>query len=64
MGERKVKFTLSIGYHGANHEDEFTLGELGYDPEYDLDLEKFLDEQWREWSGNYIDGSFRLEEED
>lgn len=60
MGERKVKFTLRIGLAGCFQKDEFTLEELGYDPAYDLDLEKFLEEQWREWSGNYIDGGFYL----
>lgn len=62
-GDTKVKFTLSIGYHGANQKDEFTLDELGYDPEFDKDLEKFLEEQWREWKNNYIDGSWILEGE-
>ncbi len=59
--DKKVNFTLRIGLAGCCQEEEFTLGELGYDPEYDTDLENFLEEQWREWSGNYIDGGFRLE---
>lgn len=41
--DTKVYFTFGIGYHGATHEDEFTLEGLGYDPKHDKDIEKFLD---------------------
>ncbi|MCC2453313.1 DUF7167 family protein [Bacillus cereus] len=60
----KVYFTLGIGYHGANHKDEFTLDQLGYDPKIDKDLEAFLEQEWKEWSANYIDGGWSFEEED
>lgn len=59
----KVQFTLSIGYAGANHEDEFTLDELGYDPKTDTDLEKFLEQEYIEWRGNFLDGGWRLKED-
>lgn len=57
-GNTKVKFTFSIGYAGAEHMDVFSLNELGYSPEQDTDLERFLEEQWREWKNNYIDGTW------
>ncbi|PFK62352.1 hypothetical protein COJ09_06875 [Bacillus thuringiensis] len=60
---KKVRFTLSIGYAGAKHDETFTLDELGYDPKVDKDVEKFLEEQWREWSNNYIDGSWSFAQE-
>jgi hypothetical protein len=61
---KKVYFTLSIGYSGANHEDEFTLEELGYDPKVDKDLEAFLEKEWKEWSANFIDGGWSFNKED
>lgn len=60
----KVHFTLGIGFHRANHKEEFTLKQLGYNPNFDKDLEAFLNQQWKEWSTNYIDGSWSFEEED
>ncbi len=33
--DTKVYFTLSIGYHGADHKDEFTLDQLGYNQKVD-----------------------------
>jgi hypothetical protein len=59
----KVVFTLSIGYHGADHKETFTLDELGYDKEIDTNLEEFLDECWTDWSNNHIDGGFHIEED-
>ncbi|AUJ23145.1 DUF7167 family protein [Virgibacillus dokdonensis] len=61
-GNTKVSFTLRIGLANCLQEDIFTLEELGYDPNIDIDLDKFLEDQWREWSMNYIDGSFRIKE--
>lgn len=58
----EVRFTLSIGYAGAKHDETFTLNELGYNPETDKDVEAFLEEEWKEWSANYIDGGWSLKE--
>ncbi|MFN6588794.1 hypothetical protein ACK3XG_06165 [Bacillus sp. TD10] len=55
----KVRFTLGIGYVGATHDETFTL----YDPKVEKDVEQFLEEQWREWSNNYIDGAWSFAEE-
>lgn len=54
----KVVFTLSIGFAGAEHREELTLESLGYEPDVDKDLDKFLEETWNEWSNNYIDGGW------
>lgn len=54
----KVYFTLSIGYQGATHEAEFTLEELGFDPETGGDPAPFLEQEWKEWSANFIDGGW------
>ncbi|MEH6978336.1 MULTISPECIES: DUF7167 family protein [Bacillus] len=59
----KVRFTLSIGYVGAKHDETFTLNELGYYPETDKDVEDFLEQKWKEWSANYIDGGWSFEED-
>lgn len=58
----KVTFTVGIGINGCHEEHEFTLGELGYDPETDTDLEKFLEKEWVEWRNDRLDGTWILEE--
>lgn len=58
----KVYFTLHIGYSGADRKEEFTLEELGYDPEHDTDLDEFLEEQYLEWRMNYLDGGWSIEQ--
>ncbi len=60
----KVYFTLSIGYSGAGYEDEFTLEELGYDLEVHQDLDSFLEQEWKEWSANFIEGGWSFKKED
>ncbi|OBZ15861.1 hypothetical protein A8L34_27840 [Bacillus sp. FJAT-27264] len=57
----KVYFSLNIGFAGEGHEDEFTLEELGYNPENDTDMDKFLEEAYIEWRFNYLDGGWRFE---
>lgn len=55
----KIYFTLNIGYgRGASQEDEFTLGELGIDPETEKDIATVLEREWKEWSLNFIDGGW------
>ena len=60
--DTKVYFTFGIGYHGANYEDEFTLEDLGYNPEIDKDVDVFLNQEWIEWRNEYIDGGWSFEE--
>jgi hypothetical protein len=54
--QTKVRFSLSIGLVGSDQDETLTLEELGYDPEVDTDIDKFLENQWQEWSNEYIDG--------
>ncbi len=61
-GDTKVIFSVGLGLNGCHEEHDFTLDELGYDPKVDIDLEFFLDEQWREWRNDRLDGSWRLED--
>lgn len=45
-----VKFTLSIGFHGAKNEDE---------NEYPDDTtDEQLDADWQDWCANYINGGW------
>jgi len=60
----KVYFTLSIGYSGATQSDEFTLEELGFNPETDTNLEEFLEQEYKEWRSNFLDGGWSFEKED
>lgn len=61
-GNTKVVFSVGLGM--GHEEHEFTLGELGYDPEIHIDIEKFLEEEWREWKNDRVDGNFRLESDE
>ncbi|SHG82386.1 DUF7167 family protein [Virgibacillus chiguensis] len=63
-GDKKVIFTVGLGFSGCHEEHEFTLEELGYDPNIDIDLDKFLEDQWREWRNDRLDGTWRLEDEE
>lgn len=46
----KVKFTLSIGYPGADHAEVVDCEDDATDRE--------LEEAWLEWTYNYIDGGW------
>lgn len=56
----KYKVTLSIGFHGAKHEDIIDI------PDDDLEAckseeekDQLLDGYWNDWAANYIDGGIR-----
>jgi hypothetical protein len=51
----KVIFTLSIGFSGAKRQEEFEV-------EDDITDDQ-LDQDWQDWSANYIDGGWRKVEE-
>jgi len=64
---RTYKFTLGIGYPGAEHEEIITVEEMGYtDGEWNAltenEREEDLLENWKDWSNNYIDGGWELNE--
>lgn len=47
---RRVKFTLSIGYPGADHEEIV---------EFDDDTtDEQIEEAYEDWRNNYLDGSW------
>lgn len=52
----KFSFTLSIGYHGAKHEDIMDYPEC--DDMSEEEREEFLNQEWQEWSNDYIDGGW------
>ncbi|WP_054704628.1 hypothetical protein [Bacillus sp. JCM 19041] len=61
---KKVKFTLSIGYYGANHEETFSFKELGItDDMTQEEIEEFLTKEHIEWRYNYLDGGWSIEED-
>jgi hypothetical protein len=55
----KIKFSLSIGFHGANRNDEHYLKDYVDEDSWcemsDSDKEKFIDGMTEDWSCNYID---------
>ncbi|TCI99978.1 DUF7167 family protein [Cytobacillus praedii] len=64
-GEREVTFSLCIGLQGKR-EETFTIKQLGIMPEeYETEeeLEKLLEEEWKEWIWNYIDGGIDLNDQ-
>ncbi len=59
------KFTLGIGYAGAGHEEGMTVDDMGYTDEEWNELseeqrESELQENWTDWSNNYIDGGWEI----
>jgi hypothetical protein len=56
----KVRFTLSIGLVGKRTEIvEYDDNE--FDGMTQEELHSFLDEEWKEWTYNYIDGGFEIQ---
>lgn len=58
----KARFTLSIGFVGAKHEDivEIQVEEDATKEE----IEEEINEEWERWAMNYIDGGAEIIEED
>ena len=61
MKEIKVKFTLGIGFAGARHEEKVTI-EFEDDTTKE-EIENIIEEEWKEWTYNYIDGGWDIIEE-
>jgi len=55
----RVTFTLGIGYAGANHEETVEIDE---EFSSDEEMNEYLNAYWVEWSNNYIDGGYEIEE--
>jgi hypothetical protein len=62
---KKVKFSLGIGFAGENREETIFLEDLGIvkgqDYETEEELDDLLEEAWKDWSANYIDGGWEVE---
>ena len=52
----KYLFTLSIGFVGAEHEEEFDYPEV--DDMEPKERDKYLEQDWQDWANNYIDGGW------
>jgi len=58
------KLTLNIGYAGEEHEEEFTVEDMGgyndksWNELSENEQEEILNETWKDWSNNYIDGGW------
>jgi hypothetical protein len=61
---RKVTFSLGIGFANAIREETFTLDELGIsenDFETEEELDNLLEQEWKIWMNEYIDGGWEVE---
>lgn len=61
--ETTYKLTLGIGYANAGHEEKLTIEEMGYSESEWKELAEdekdiALEEAWREWSSNHIEGGW------
>tara|TARA_R110000764_G_scaffold65547_1_gene137214 strand:- start:46 stop:231 length:186 start_codon:yes stop_codon:yes gene_type:complete len=57
----KIKVTLSIGYPTATHKDELEIDKDEWDHcETEEEREDLINDYWRDWSNNYIDGGAEL----
>ena len=51
---------MNMGTQTCSVEEVFTLKELGYDDNKD-EMEKFLDEKWKVWAMDKLDGGYDWE---
>jgi hypothetical protein len=62
----KIKVSLDIGLNNASRDDELDLcaesgkTEAELDALSDEELQELIDEMWKEWAWNYIDGCGEL----
>lgn len=59
----KLKVYLGIGYPTATHEDVIEIDDQELaDCETDEEREELCQQYWKDWSNNYIEGWFELED--
>ena len=57
----KMRVNLGIGFVGAVHEDVIEIDDDEWDAcESDDEREQLMDNYWKDWSANYIDGGYEL----
>lgn len=60
----QLKVSLSIGIHNAGQEDVLEIDQDEWDDCETQDVkDALMEEYWRDWSNNYIDGIFELIED-
>lgn len=60
----RVRMTLGIGLANARQEDIIDVdNEEWADCESDIDRDNLLEQYWKDWSGDYIDGGYEVIEE-
>jgi hypothetical protein len=60
---RKYLFTLSIGFAGADHEEDFEYPEEDFAGMTEAEIEKRVEGDYLDWRGNYLDGWFERVDE-
>ena len=60
--DTSVTFSVSTGYSGCRREDTFTLGELGFEDFDDELIEGWIENEYRQWLFETIDGGWSIEE--
>jgi len=58
----KIKFTLSTGFVGAEHEETVELEFK--DDMTEEEIEEILEKHWEDWIWNYIDGGWKILKEE
>jgi len=59
-----IKVSLNIGISNASQEDELDIDEDEWDAcETDEDRDELMNEYWKDWMWNYIDGYSALVED-
>ena len=56
----QVKLTLGIGFAGANHEDTIEIPDEELEGLNEDEKNAVLDDYWKDWSANYIDGGVEI----
>lgn len=57
----KIKVSLSINFPGITHKDVIEVDEYRWEEcKGELDRSNLMEEIWKEWSNNFIDGGYEL----
>lgn len=60
----KIKVSLDIGFAGANREETLEISDEEWnDCGTSQEQEELMEDYWKEWSNNYIDGGVELIDE-
>ncbi len=56
----QLKVTLGIGFIGATHEDIIDIPDEYLDELTKDEVNEVINDYWKDWSNNYIDGGAEL----